>query len=66
MQGGGYTCGKYKIKDYPVLKLFKKGVVTHTYTGRRSYSAIVNYMRRNTGPNAPGKDSYSERRSKSS
>jgi len=52
MQGGGYTCGKYKIKDYPVLKLFKKGVVTHTYTGRRSYSSIVNYMRRNTGPNA--------------
>ena len=42
---------KYKVRGYPTVKFFKKGVVSD-YTAGRTQQEVINWMRKKSGPPA--------------
>lgn len=47
---GKETCRKYSISGYPVMKIFRNGLFSHDYNGKRDTDAIINYMKMFAGP----------------
>ncbi|PAV66762.1 hypothetical protein WR25_10495 [Diploscapter pachys] len=46
------TCGKFDVKGFPTLKIFRHGAAAQDYDGPRDADGIVKYMRGQSGPSA--------------
>jgi len=44
------NAGKYDVKGYPTIKIFREGAVAGDYEGGRTADAIVKYVKGNSGP----------------
>lgn len=44
------VCGKYSVRSYPTLKIFRNGAVAGDYDGGRTADAIVKFVEGNLGP----------------
>lgn len=49
-EGGKDTCGRFEVRGYPTLKIFRSGEVSSDYNGPREASGIVKYMQAQVGP----------------
>lgn len=47
---GKDACGRFDVKGYPTLKIFKGGELSSDYNGPRDASGIVKFMRSQVGP----------------
>uniref|UniRef100_A0A6Q2Y5Y7 Protein disulfide-isomerase n=1 Tax=Esox lucius TaxID=8010 RepID=A0A6Q2Y5Y7_ESOLU len=45
-------CGRFGVTGYPTLKIFRNGQDSSSYDGPRSADGIVNYMKKQAGPNS--------------
>uniref|UniRef100_A0A8C2DZ52 Protein disulfide-isomerase n=1 Tax=Cyprinus carpio TaxID=7962 RepID=A0A8C2DZ52_CYPCA len=46
------TCKRYGVTGYPTLKIFRNGQESSSYDGPRSADGIVNYMKKQAGPDS--------------
>jgi len=49
-EGGKDTCGRFEVRGYPTLKIFKSGELSADYNGPREAGGIVKYMKSQVGP----------------
>jgi len=49
-EGGKDTCGRFDVKGYPTLKIFKSGELSADYNGPREAAGIIKYMKSQVGP----------------
>ena len=44
-EAGNDTCGRFEVRGYPTLKIFKGGEISSDYNGPREAAGITNLMR---------------------
>merc|ERR1719286_79157 len=44
------TCGRFEVRGYPTLKIFKGGELSSDYNGPREAAGITKFMRSQVGP----------------
>jgi len=49
-EGGKDTCGKFEVKGYPTLKIFRNGELSSDYNGPREAAGITKFMKSQVGP----------------
>jgi protein disulfide isomerase family A protein 3 len=49
-EGGKDTCGKFEVKGYPTLKIFRNGELSADYNGPREAAGIIKFMKSQVGP----------------
>ena len=49
-EAGKDTCGRFEVRGYPTLKIFKNGELSSDYNGPREAAGITKYMRSQVGP----------------
>merc|ERR1712088_1245787 len=49
-EGGKATCGRFDVKGYPTLKIFRHGELSSDYNGPREAAGITKFMRSQVGP----------------
>jgi protein disulfide isomerase family A protein 3 len=49
-EGGKSTCGRFDVKGYPTLKIFRNGELSSDYNGPREAAGISKFMRSQVGP----------------
>jgi len=49
-EAGKDTCGRFEVRGYPTLKIFKNGEQSSDYNGPREAAGIVKFMRSQVGP----------------
>ena len=49
-EAGKDTCGRFEVRGYPTLKIFKSGELSSDYNGPREAAGITKYMRSQVGP----------------
>jgi len=49
-EGGKATCGRFDVKGYPTLKIFRNGELSSDYNGPREAAGISKFMRSQVGP----------------
>jgi len=49
-EGGKATCGRFDVKGYPTLKIFRNGELSSDYNGPREAAGITKFMRSQVGP----------------
>jgi len=49
-EAGKDSCGRFEVRGYPTLKIFKNGEVSSDYNGPREAAGIVKFMRSQVGP----------------
>ena len=42
---GKDTCGRFEVRGYPTIKIFRDGELSSDYNGPREYAGIVKYMK---------------------
>jgi len=51
-ESGKDTCGKFEVRGYPTLKIFRGGELSQDYNGPREVNGIVKYMKAQVGPSS--------------
>jgi len=49
-EAGKDTCGRFEVRGYPTLKIFKSGELSSDYNGPREAAGITKFMRSQVGP----------------
>jgi len=49
-EGGKDVCGRFEVKGYPTLKIFRSGELSSDYNGPREAAGITKYMKAQVGP----------------
>jgi len=49
-EGGKDVCGRFEVKGYPTLKIFRGGELSSDYNGPREAGGITKYMKAQVGP----------------
>merc|ERR1712170_214415 len=49
-EAGKDTCGRFEVRGYPTLKIFRNGELSQDYNGPREVNGIVKYMKAQVGP----------------
>jgi len=49
-EAGKDTCGRFEVKGYPTLKIFRGGELSSDYNGPREAAGITKFMRSQVGP----------------
>ena len=49
-EAGKDTCGRFEVRGYPTLKIFKGGELSSDYNGPREAAGITKFMRSQVGP----------------
>jgi len=49
-EGGKDTCGRFEVRGYPTLKIFRGGELSNDYNGPREAAGIAKYMKAQVGP----------------
>jgi protein disulfide isomerase family A protein 3 len=49
-EGGKDVCGRFEVKGYPTLKIFRGGELSSDYNGPREAVGITKYMKAQVGP----------------
>ncbi len=49
-EAGKDTCGRFDVRGYPTLKIFRAGEVSQDYNGPREAQGIIKYMKGQVGP----------------
>ncbi len=49
-EGGKDTCGRFDVRGYPTLKIFRSGELSQDYNGPREANGIIKYMKAQVGP----------------
>jgi protein disulfide isomerase family A protein 3 len=49
-EGGKGTCGRFEVRGYPTVKIFKGGELSSDYNGPREAGGIVKTMKSQVGP----------------
>jgi len=49
-EAGKDTCGRFEVRGYPTLKIFRNGELSSDYNGPREAAGITKYMRSQVGP----------------
>eukprot|EP00094_Tigriopus_californicus_P001124 TCALIF_01087-PA protein Name:"Similar to PDIA3 Protein disulfide-isomerase A3 (Gallus gallus)" AED:0.03 eAED:0.03 QI:0/0/0/0.66/1/1/3/0/490 len=49
-EDGKEVCGRFEVKGYPTLKIFRGGEMSQDYNGPRELKGIVKYMQAQVGP----------------
>jgi protein disulfide isomerase family A protein 3 len=49
-EGGKDTCGRFEVRGYPTLKIFRNGELSSDYNGPREAAGITKYMKSQVGP----------------
>eukprot|EP00088_Acartia_fossae_P071285 TRINITY_DN9755_c0_g1_i3.p1 TRINITY_DN9755_c0_g1~~TRINITY_DN9755_c0_g1_i3.p1 ORF type:complete len:486 (-),score=166.12 TRINITY_DN9755_c0_g1_i3:853-2310(-) len=49
-EGGKDTCGRFEVRGYPTLKIFRNGEMSADYNGPREAGGIEKYMKAQVGP----------------
>jgi len=49
-EGGKDTCGRFEVRGYPTLKIFRGGELSSDYNGPREAGGIVKFMKSQVGP----------------
>ena len=44
-EAGKDTCGRFEVRGYPTLKIFRGGEVSQDYNGPREAPGIIKYMK---------------------
>ena len=44
-EAGKDTCGRFEVRGYPTIKIFRGGELSQDYNGPREYSGIVKFMK---------------------
>ena len=48
-EAGNDTCGRFEVRGYPTLKIFKGGEISSDYNGPREAAGITKFMRSQVG-----------------
>jgi len=59
-EGGKSTCGKFGVKGYPTLKIFRNGELSSDYNGPREAAGITKFMKSQVGPASKNVDTVQE------
>jgi protein disulfide isomerase family A protein 3 len=51
-EAGKDTCGRFDVRGYPTLKIFRSGEMSMEYQGPREVHGIVKYMKAQVGPSS--------------
>jgi len=49
-EAGKDTCGRFEVRGYPTLKIFRNGELSSDYNGPREAAGITKFMRSQVGP----------------
>ena len=49
-EAGKDTCGRFEVRGYPTLKIFKSGEMSSDYNGPREAAGITKFMMSQVGP----------------
>jgi len=49
-EAGKDTCGRFEVRGYPTLKIFRNGELSSDYNGPREAAGITKYMKSQVGP----------------
>jgi len=49
-EGGKDVCGRFEVKGYPTLKIFRNGELSSDYNGPREAAGITKFMKAQVGP----------------
>jgi protein disulfide isomerase family A protein 3 len=49
-EGGKDVCGRFEVKGYPTLKIFRGGELSSDYNGPREAAGITKFMKAQVGP----------------
>jgi len=49
-EGGKDVCGRFEVRGYPTLKIFRSGELSQDYNGPREAAGITKYMKGQVGP----------------
>jgi len=49
-EAGKDTCGRFEVKGYPTLKIFRNGELSSDYNGPREAAGITKFMKSQVGP----------------
>jgi len=49
-EAGKDTCGRFEVRGYPTLKIFRNGELSSDYNGPRDAAGITKYMKSQVGP----------------
>lgn len=49
-EGGKDACGRFDVKGYPTLKIFRNGELSQEYNGPREAAGITKFMKSQVGP----------------
>jgi len=49
-EDGKDTCGRFEVRGYPTLKIFRNGEVSADYNGPRDAAGIIKFMKSQVGP----------------
>jgi len=49
-EAGKDTCGRFEVRGYPTLKIFRNGELSSDYNGPREAAGITKYMKGQVGP----------------
>jgi len=53
-EGGKEACGRFEVRGYPTLKIFRGGELSSDYNGPREAGGIVKFMKSQVGPASKG------------
>ncbi len=51
-EAGKDTCGRFEVRGYPTLKIFRSGELSQDYNGPREAAGITKYMKAQVGPSS--------------
>ena len=49
-EAGKDTCGRFEVRGYPTVKIFRNGELSQDYNGPREAPGIIKYMKGQAGP----------------
>lgn len=49
-EAGKETCGRFEVRGYPTVKIFRNGELSQDYNGPREANGIIKYMKSQAGP----------------
>ena len=49
-EAGKDTCGRFEVKGYPTVKIFRNGELSQDYSGPREAPGIIKFMKSQAGP----------------